>query len=96
MGAQLKTRVPKAINKTFMKNMLKDPLFASSAICYHKPVFMARADSIFNMDSIGRLTDIFIRRVLEPGMYWVIDHPIVTVAAVVLLVYWSVRGYRML
>ena len=36
-----------------------------------------------------------VRYVFEPGLYWVIDHPAIAVVAVVVLVYWSVRGYRM-
>lgn len=57
---------------------------------------MGRGSSIFDMDAIGRVTDLVMRRVLEPGMYWVIDHPIVTVLAVGALVYWAMRGYRIL
>ncbi|HXG52556.1 MAG TPA: hypothetical protein VNN77_14265 [candidate division Zixibacteria bacterium] len=45
---------------------------------------------------LERLIDGAFRYVFEPAMNWVIDHPIISVAAVVLLLYWSVRGYRML
>jgi hypothetical protein len=37
-----------------------------------------------------------VRYVFEPGLEWVIDHPIISVLVVVALVYWSVRGYRIL
>jgi hypothetical protein len=47
------------------------------------------------MSQIDRLFDLGLRYVFEPGLDWVLDHPIVSVVAVVLLVYWSVRGYRM-
>ena len=40
--------------------------------------------------------DLSLRYVFEPGLNWVIDHPAIAVVAVVGLVYWSVRGYRML
>ena len=36
-----------------------------------------------------------VRYVFEPGLYWVIDHPAIAVVVVVGLVYWAVRGYRM-
>ena len=51
---------------------------------------------MFDSASIERVTDLILRRVLEPGMYWVIDHPVVTVLAVGALVYWAMRGYRIL
>jgi hypothetical protein len=37
-----------------------------------------------------------VRFVFEPGVEWVIDHPIISVVVVIALVYWSVRGYRMM
>lgn len=48
------------------------------------------------MNYIERLFDLALRNVFEPGLNWVIDHPIISVAVVIGLVYWSVRGYRML
>ena len=48
------------------------------------------------MDKVNRLFDLSVRYVFEPGLNWVLDHPIISVVAVVLLVYWSVRGYRIL
>jgi hypothetical protein len=48
------------------------------------------------MDQISRLFDLLLQHALEPGLNWVLDHPIVSVVVVVVLVYWSVRGYRML
>lgn len=48
------------------------------------------------MDKLNKLFDLSMRYVFEPGLYWVLDHPIISVVTVVLLVYWSVRGYRML
>ncbi len=48
------------------------------------------------MDRINKYFDLTMRYVLEPGVNWVIDHPILSVVVVVALVYWSVRGYRMI
>jgi len=48
------------------------------------------------MDRVEKLFDMVLRYVLEPGLNWVIHHPIVSVVVVFVLVYWSVRGYRML
>ena len=48
------------------------------------------------MDRLGKLFDLSLRYALEPGLNWVLEHPIVSVVVVVVLVYWSVRGYRML
>jgi hypothetical protein len=48
------------------------------------------------MDRLEKLFDYSLRYVFEPALSWVIDHPIVSVVAVFILVYWSVRGYRML
>jgi hypothetical protein len=48
------------------------------------------------MDRLSRLLDLLLRYVLEPGVNWVIDHPIISVLAVVAMVFWSMRGYRML
>jgi len=48
------------------------------------------------MHRIDKYFDLTMRYALEPGVNWVIDHPILSVLVVVALVYWSVRGYRML
>ncbi len=48
------------------------------------------------MDEISRLIDLGLRYVFEPGLNWVLDHPIISLLVVVGLVYWSARGYRML
>jgi len=48
------------------------------------------------MDRLEKLFDYTLRYALEPGLNWVIAHPIVSVIVVFVLVYWSVRGYRML
>jgi hypothetical protein len=48
------------------------------------------------MIRLNRVFDGAVRYVVEPGLNWVIDHPFISVAAVAILVYWSVRGYRMI
>ncbi len=48
------------------------------------------------MDEISRLIDLGLRYVFEPGLNWVLGHPIISLLVVVGLVYWSARGYRML
>ncbi len=48
------------------------------------------------MDRITKYFDLTMRSVLEPGVNWVIAHPILSLIVVVALVFWSVRGYRML
>jgi hypothetical protein len=48
------------------------------------------------ISQVVRLFDLGLRYVFEPGLDWVLDHPIVSVAVVAVMVYWSVRGYRML
>lgn len=48
------------------------------------------------MDHIGKLIDLGLRYVFEPGLNWVLDHPFISLVAVVGLVYWAARGYRML
>ena len=44
----------------------------------------------------GKLIDSILFNVLEPSLAWAIAHPIVSVVVVVVLVYWAMRGYRML
>lgn len=48
------------------------------------------------MNHLERIFDLSLRHVFEPGLHWVVDHPVVSVAVVAVLIYWSVRGYRML
>ena len=48
------------------------------------------------MSYLQKLFEMSMRHVFEPGLHWVLDHPIVSVTVVVILIYWSVRGYRML
>ena len=48
------------------------------------------------MDRLSRLLDLTLSYVLEPGVNWVIDHPIISVSVVVAMVFWSMRGYRIL
>jgi hypothetical protein len=48
---------------------------------------------------MGQITDLYqglSRYALEPALTWVLDYPLVSVAVVILLIYWSVRGYRMM
>jgi hypothetical protein len=48
------------------------------------------------MQHIANLFHLAMRHVFEPAFDWVLAHPIVSVLVVVGLIYWSVRGYRML
>jgi len=48
------------------------------------------------MDYISKLFNLGLRYVFEPGLNWVLDNPIISVLIVVGLVYWAVRGYRIL
>jgi hypothetical protein len=48
------------------------------------------------MKHLERFFELSLRHVFEPGLNWVLDHPVVSVAVVAVLIYWSVRGYRML
>lgn len=48
------------------------------------------------MDRLSKLFDFTLDHVVGPSLNWVIDHPIITVAVIVALVVWSMRGYRML
>jgi hypothetical protein len=48
------------------------------------------------MDRLNKFFDLTLRYAFEPGLNWVLEHPIISVVVVVALVYWSVRGYRIL
>ena len=48
------------------------------------------------MNHLERFYNLSLRHVFEPGLNWVLDHPIISVVAVVALIYFSVRNYRML
>lgn len=48
------------------------------------------------MKHLEKFYNLSLRHVFEPGLNWVIDHPIISVAVVVVLIYFSVRNYRML
>jgi hypothetical protein len=48
------------------------------------------------MARIEKFFDLALRYVFDPGLNWVLQHPIISVVVVVVLVYWAVRGYRML
>ncbi|HXV84760.1 MAG TPA: hypothetical protein VEG60_33350 [Candidatus Binatia bacterium] len=48
------------------------------------------------MDRINKFFDLSLRYVLEPGLNWVLEHPVISVVVVAVLVYWSVRAYRIL
>jgi hypothetical protein len=48
------------------------------------------------MDRLGKFFNLTLRYVFEPGLNWVLEHPIISVVVVVTLVYWAVRGYRIL
>ena len=47
-------------------------------------------------DYMSRFIDYMLYNVFEPGLDWVLHHPIISVVAVVLLIYVSVRNYKML
>ncbi|HVO91648.1 MAG TPA: hypothetical protein VMT22_02355 [Terriglobales bacterium] len=48
------------------------------------------------MDHLNKLLDLSLRNVLEPGLNWVLNHPVVSVVVIAALIYFSVRNYRML
>jgi hypothetical protein len=45
---------------------------------------------------MDRAIDYVMRNFFEPGLQWTLNHPIISVFFVVVLIYWAVRGYRML
>lgn len=48
------------------------------------------------MNHFDKFIDYSLRNVFEPSLNWVLNHPIVSVLAVVALIYFSCRNYRML
>lgn len=74
-------------------------LFETVAFYYHKGVVTRLSDSkkgALYMERLNKFFDLTLRYALEPGLNWVLEHPIISVVVVVVLVYWSVRGYRIL
>jgi hypothetical protein len=69
-------------------------LFETLAFHYHKEVYSKKGAP--DMERLNNFFDLSLRYVLEPGLNWVLEHPIISVVVVVALVYWSVRGYRIL
>jgi hypothetical protein len=45
---------------------------------------------------MSRFVDYVMINMFEPALAWVLNHPIVSTLAVALLIYVSVRNYRML
>lgn len=45
---------------------------------------------------MDRAIDYIMRNLLEPALQWTLNHPLVSVVIVGVLIYWAVRGYRML
>lgn len=45
---------------------------------------------------MSRFIDYIFNNVFEPALAWVLNHPIISVALVGLLIFVSVRNYRML
>jgi len=48
------------------------------------------------MDKLGKVLDYSLRFVFEPALHWVIDHPVISVAVVVAMIFFAARNYRML
>jgi hypothetical protein len=48
------------------------------------------------VQQLANLLEFATRRVFEPAFDWVLDHPIISVLVVLGLIFWAVRGYRML
>jgi hypothetical protein len=48
------------------------------------------------MNYFDKVVDYSLRHVFEPGLGFALSHPIVAVVVVAVLIYWAVRGYRML
>jgi len=77
--------------KSFYVGAIAGVCLKCSGICQ---LYFARKG--LRMDRLEKFFDYTLRYALEPGLNWVIAHPIISVIVVFVLVYWSVRGYRML
>lgn len=64
-------------------------LFRGSAFWYKR----CTSAKGFGMD---RAIDYVMRNFFEPGLQWTLNHPVISVVIVGVLIYWAVRGYRML
>jgi hypothetical protein len=73
-------------------------LFETGIICYKRPNDHIRGitEKEPRMNLISESIRFLVRNVLEPFFDLVIDHAIVSVIIVVVLIYWAVRGYKML
>jgi hypothetical protein len=45
---------------------------------------------------MGRIIDYTLYNIFEPALAWVLHHPIISSLAVLALIFFSVRNYRML
>jgi hypothetical protein len=45
---------------------------------------------------MDRAIEYIMRNFFEPGLQWTLNHPVISVVIVGVLIYWAVRGYRML
>jgi hypothetical protein len=45
---------------------------------------------------MGKAVDYIVQNIFEPGLNWVLNHPILSVVAVGLLIFFAARNYRML
>jgi hypothetical protein len=48
------------------------------------------------MDHLNRFLELALSHVFEPGLNWVLNHPLISVVVIAVLIYFSVRNYRML
>ena len=46
--------------------------------------------------TMDRAIEYIMRNLFEPGLQWTLNHPLISVVIVGVLIYWAVRGYRML
>jgi hypothetical protein len=45
---------------------------------------------------MDRAIDYVVRNLFEPALEWSLNHPVLSVIIVGVLIFWAVRGYRML
>jgi len=45
---------------------------------------------------MSRFIDYMLQNVLEPSLNWVLHHPVISVVAVGLLIFFAARNYKML